>query len=1084
MSDVGAEVAGFTPLADAATTRRLHAGLSPALLSHAATGQNFLGFISYRRRDGLVLAKWLRDRITGFQPPAELKAKIDAIDASVGGKQNRVFFDMSYQRPNVDFWDEHIAASLCRSRTLILLQTPSVFEKLDDGEPNWCEREIETYLNYYGEPSRILVVMAPGAPIDRFPEPLAKISARWDWIDLRFFSESPLQRFRHSGQYDPLLIKILAKIYDIADGELPLLNREFAKGRARVRRALAVAACTAIVSLSALTGWALMERDRATGAEKTAVEQRDAAIRQRNAALVAQSRFLAKAADEQSTAGSARAAVAILREALPDPASGRERPLVSEAVASSYRAIYDDREKGRLPMPAGATAVVSDGEVGRNVVATPDKLIVRHGLDPAALQEWPHDFGAVQSMSLSPTGGRVVMMGASGALMVRDLADNRQVLRDDGMGRGTTARFIHGGAKLLVANADQTKLQLVDLDGGAAVTTRTFATSATSFADEDYLAVVADATLMRLSPDDLTTLASVAVPRMQEYAFALSPDRERLYLAAAQQLESGSVLALDATTLVVEQTFGRLSFGARFMAASPTHNFLALNGASGVDFFNTKTLQPMGHVSSMPLTGGRFVKDSFYYIGFNAFGDIQQFAPELLTTTGYKTIDGGGIIQIDPLADNSGFLSVSDRPSITQWSYDTNISSRKMTMPFMLRNIDTKIALTIGASDFDQTDDTVVASYANGAIRRWNVNDGTSKAVKDAENQPSGGLPQLAALDHGVTLVAQPSGLMQIFSEAGGSAAPVSALDVGVPSVLVAVAPATAFVVVKGVPSLLDVSDPTKPSLKPLDAFGSCPGAGGGIGVAVCLDDKGHLKVFSPSDNAMIADLPPPAGGFNAGLATAGGKEIVTADVKGNVVWRSGPDRAIVRQWETKGTLRDKLLARWLARGVLSQAQAAAVRAGATSVEVPMSPERFEATKDGTRVAAVLPNGAIKLIARDNDTVIDIPARTDRLVGALKFSPQGRFLAVVDHVEGKWARAMMVVYDTATGQRMFAFNVDPEVVPKLHVLSNGRGFVTVNTIGSILVHPVYDNTADLIAYLAAKFPIPLTPPQRRFFFIE
>ena len=207
--------------------RRLVSGLSATLLGHAEKGQHFLGFLSYRRQDGLALARWLRGKITNFKVPKELIDAISARDASVGGKQNRVFFDMSYQKPNVDFWDEHIAASLCRSQTLIFLQTPSVFQKLDNGDNNWCEREIETFLKFYNEPSRILVVMGPDAPIDRFPESLAKISARWDWIDLRFFSQSMFSRLRHAGLYDAQVVKVLAKIYDISDGDLPI---EFQEG--------------------------------------------------------------------------------------------------------------------------------------------------------------------------------------------------------------------------------------------------------------------------------------------------------------------------------------------------------------------------------------------------------------------------------------------------------------------------------------------------------------------------------------------------------------------------------------------------------------------------------------------------------------------------------------------------------------------------------------------------------------------------------------------------------------------------------------------------------------------------------------
>src|SRR5216684_1715539 len=206
--------------------------LSPTLLKYAAQGQPFLGFISYRRRDALPLARWLRNRI-------------------------------------VDFWDEHIGASLLRSQTMLLLQTPSVFEPLPGGEPNWVDREIEIFLEHFKDPSRILVVMGPGAPIDRFPSGLERISSRWDWIDLRFFSGSPLQRFRHGAQYDAQIAKVLAKIYDIEDGELPILNREFARARAKVRRNIAAAGVGVIVALSGLSTWALIERSRAIAAERS-----------------------------------------------------------------------------------------------------------------------------------------------------------------------------------------------------------------------------------------------------------------------------------------------------------------------------------------------------------------------------------------------------------------------------------------------------------------------------------------------------------------------------------------------------------------------------------------------------------------------------------------------------------------------------------------------------------------------------------------------------------------------------------------------------------------------------------------------
>ncbi len=105
-----------------------------------ASGQRYLAFISYRRRDGAPVANWLRHRIGTFQPPRELQEKVNAADAKVGGRFNRVFLDMSYQRSHANFWEDHIGPSVQRSEKLLLLLTPSVFEKLPGGEPNWVER--------------------------------------------------------------------------------------------------------------------------------------------------------------------------------------------------------------------------------------------------------------------------------------------------------------------------------------------------------------------------------------------------------------------------------------------------------------------------------------------------------------------------------------------------------------------------------------------------------------------------------------------------------------------------------------------------------------------------------------------------------------------------------------------------------------------------------------------------------------------------------------------------------------------------------------------------------------------------------
>ena len=102
------------------------------------------------------------------------------------------------------------------------------------------------------------------------------------------------------------------------------------------------------------------QRSRAVGAEQTALEQRDAALHQRNAALIAQSRYLASEADDVVKDGSARSAIALLRAALPDPERCQSAPPGQRRRSwQPMRALYANRERRRIALPLGATAIAS-----------------------------------------------------------------------------------------------------------------------------------------------------------------------------------------------------------------------------------------------------------------------------------------------------------------------------------------------------------------------------------------------------------------------------------------------------------------------------------------------------------------------------------------------------------------------------------------------------------------------------------------------------------------------------------------------------------------------------------------------------
>ncbi|TAK47255.1 MAG: hypothetical protein EPO23_12515 [Xanthobacteraceae bacterium] len=1040
------------------------AGLSPKLLQHAGEGQPFLGFISYRRGDALPLARWLRDRITSFRAPPELKEKIAAIDGQVGGPQNRVFLDLSYQKPNVDFWDEHIAASLCRSRTLLLLQTPSVFEKIDGGEPNWCEREIETFLKFFGDPSRILVVMGPGAPIDRFPAPLERISARWDWIDLRFFSQSPLSRFRYAGQYDPQVAKILAKIFDIADGDLPILNREFVRARARVRRNLAVAAGAAIVGLSGLATWAMIERGRAVAAEQLAIQQRDEAVRQRNAALISQSRYLAKAADDLVAAGTTRGAVALVREALPDHGQGRDRPLVHDAIASAYKAIFANHERGRLPMPEGAAAIATNGVAGRIVIASADKIYIRQGLTTEEERVLQHHFGALARMVLSPDGERLAMIGPGGSVEVRDLQSNTTVASHKGEGAGTRVTFLRDGTRLLVTSATQKILRLIDLASGKEIASRGLSGSngkaivSLIEPQADLLAFIDNEELIRLSIDDLTDTARFEIKDADEYAMALSGDKSAIYLAAAKVILAGQFLVLDSKTLTVQRTFGKIIWGAKGMEISPRWNILALRGLGGVDFYDIKDGDRISHVTAnFAIAGGQFLGGSTNsdYFGFGSDGAIRRWTPELGTeTAAYMSIDGGTIQQLDPLKDGSGFLSISDRPSITNWAYETRNISKDYSTPFVINGMDMKFPLPMETFDFSTSRDEVTATYTGNLVQRWNLRTGAMKIVKQsAPKEPAIG--RVTGLPNGISVVSRVSGEIEIYSDAGGTAQPAGALKFEPLKYLGEVGPAQAFLVTtSGAAARLDVSTPSAPNIDPLPGLGQCASGVAIKGIAACLTAEGHMRLLRNSDARIVIDLPPPQGGVQSGYITDDGTRLVVGGNTGRVVIYDVAEGKVLQTLNLPPPKKP---------------------------DAPGGARAITLARDNIHMAVALSDGALKIYDLNTGAARDIRLYgRNSLPEQMYFSPHSRLLAVVERSNVK----VLGIYNVEDGSRIAAISLSNQPSAKLFPLSNGRGFVTVDPAGRIIVHPAFEESDDFIAYLAEEFPDRLTPAQKRFYFIE
>ena len=479
------------------------------------------------------------------------------------------------------------------------------------------------------------------------------------------------------------------------------------------------------------------------------------------------------------------------------------------------------------------------------------------------------------------------MIGRGGAVEVRELASNNVLARHKGEGAGTRVAFLQGGNRLLIMDAGQKNLHLVDIAGGNEIATRSLSGSngkpivALIAPDADLLAFIDDEQLIRLSIDDLKEAATFKIEDADEYAMALAPDKTTIYLAAAKVILNGRLMALDSKTLALQRTFGRVFWGAKGMSLSSRWNVLALRGLGGVDFYDIKAGERVSHVSAnFPMVGGRFLGGSndSDYVGFGSDGSIRRWAPELGTdTAGYMTIDGGAIEQLDPLPDRSGFLSISDRPSITNWAYEARSISKEYSTPLVVNGIHLNMLTPLAAYNFSTIRDEVTASYIGNVVQRWNVESGVMKIVKQAGPKEEA-IDHVAGLQNGISVIGRPSGQIQIYSDADGAAQPVGALKFEPLGYLGELGASHAFLVTKsGAAARLDVSTPSEPKIEMLPALAKCAGKVAIPGFAVCLSADGHMRILRDADATLAADWPAPPEGVATAFIRAKETKLATA---------------------------------------------------------------------------------------------------------------------------------------------------------------------------------------------------------------
>jgi hypothetical protein len=229
------------------------------------------------------------------------------------------------------------------------------------------------------------------------------------------------------------------------------------------------------------------------------------------------------------------------------------------------------------------------------------------------------------------------------------------------------------------------------------------------------------------------------------------------------------------------------------------------------------------------------------------------------------------------------------------------------------------------------------------------------------------------------------------------------------------------------------------------------------------------LELLDCKPGEMILDL-----GCGDGALTAASYN------NGELEVRSLPDGKTVAKQTVKLKLAGDILKAAAQSPLISDEDRARIRRGATEVEVALGANRISLSDDGKHVALALRNLTVQIIELATGNVRLTKGTQRGAVIDFDFSPNGALLATIEAAEYR----AMNVYEVATGERLLSVSLVGQESPRLRRLSNGRGFATIDQVGRIMVHPVFQDVQDLIAYLAHEFPEPLTPSQRRTYFIE
>ncbi len=268
----------------------------------------YTAFISYRHQSpDQEIAQKLHTLIENYNIPSSLKKSLGIF------KMGRVFRDQE-ELPLSSNLGEDIRQALDNSEWLICICSPRYLES------KWCLEEVDYFISL-GRRDKILAILVEAEPTDSFP-----LSLRFEEVDGKTVEREPLAADVRATSLNESLKKLNNEKHRIL---APMLNVNYddLKQRDRIRKnKIRLAVVSSVIALLSVFLLYVVIKNKQISDE-------------RNAALIAESKWLAQSANQALDNGDKNLSLLLSLEALPKDAEKPDRPIVNEAISSLYNGL-------------------------------------------------------------------------------------------------------------------------------------------------------------------------------------------------------------------------------------------------------------------------------------------------------------------------------------------------------------------------------------------------------------------------------------------------------------------------------------------------------------------------------------------------------------------------------------------------------------------------------------------------------------------------------------------------------------------------------------------------------------------------